>query len=236
MLLEPCVGVEILVEGASALIWIVVGLVLGLEHSFDPDHVVAVSAILTNHKSIRKSLVLGSLWGLGHTIAIFFAGILVLALSMVIPKSVMSLFEFAAGTMLIILGIFVIKSLITRRIYPKRHSDTEHALQSQPHNDFMGHRHEHKSLLAGILQGLGGSAALMLVTLSTVNSVTLGLAFILIFGIGVILGMLSIGTLIGSLLKFTALHFNKIHEMIKAITGSAAIIFGIYIIVRIVLT
>ncbi len=224
-----------MLEGASAFIWIVVGLVLGLEHSFDPDHVVAVSAILSNHKSIRKSLLLGSLWGLGHTIAIFFAGIAVLALSMVIPESVMSLFEFAAGIMLIIFGMLVIKSIITDRIYPKRHSGAEKLLQPQPNNAFMGHRHEHKSLLAGILQGMGGSAALMLVTLSTVNSVTLGLAFILIFGIGVILGMLSIGALIGSILKFTALHFNKIHEMIKAITGSAAVIFGIYIIVRIVL-
>jgi high-affinity nickel permease len=224
-----------LVEVASTLIWMVIGLVLGLEHSFDPDHVVAVSAILSNHKSVRKSLFLGSLWGLGHTIALFFAGIIILALSMVIPESVISLFELGAGIMLVILGILVLKPLITNRIYEKRHTDPTEILQPQTQNAFIGHGHEHKSLLAGILQGMGGSAAIMLVTLSTVNSITLGLAFILIFGIGVIIGMLSIGALIGSLLKFTALHFNKINEMIKAVTGSAAIIFGIYIILRIVL-
>ncbi len=98
-----------------------------------------------------------------------------------------------------------------------------------------GHAHIHKSALTGALQGLGGSAALMLVTLTTVNSVVTGLAFIFIFGVGVILGMIGISFLVGSIMAYTASNLEKVHKMIKAITGTASILFGIYIIVNILI-
>ncbi len=81
------------------------------------------------------------------------------------------------------------------------------------------------------MQGLSGSAALMLVTLSTVDSAMMGMVFIALFGLGVILGMLSYGALIGGFLTYTTLHANRIHSAIRVITCCVSIGFGVYLIV-----
>jgi len=174
------------------------------------------------------------MWGLGHIITLFFVGLFVLTLRIMIPDNMARLFEFTVGIMLIIFGIFVIKALISDKIHLHRHGHGEYAyIHFHSHNATESHDHAYKSLFAGMLQGMAGSATLMLLALSTIGSVTLGLIFILIFGIGVILGMLSVGALIGSLFIFTALHSSKIHETIRAMTGFISIGLGIFIIIKI---
>jgi cytochrome c biogenesis protein CcdA len=172
---------------------------------------------------------------------LFIIGLLVLTLSVVIPPYVLRLFDSAAGVLLIILGALVIRLLIAEKIRPDQinhehtHSHPQLHPHSHPHNhtkdNHHGHAHLHKSALTGALQGLGGSAALMLVTLSTVNSVGVGLVFICLFGVGVILGMVGIACLVGSVMAYTASNLEKVHKIIKALTGSVSIVFGILIIV-----
>lgn len=214
---------------------------LGFAHSLDPDHVVAVSTLLCNNKSLRKSITSATVWGVGHSAVLFIIGLLVLTLSVIIPQSVIKLFDFVAGVLLIILGAFVLRPLLAERIRTDQiiHEHTHSHPYSYPHShshdhaieNHHGHTHLHKSALIGALQGLGGSAALMLVTLSTVSSVEIGLVFILLFGIGVILGMVGIACLVGSVMAYTASNLEKVHKIIKALTGSASIVFGILIIV-----
>jgi cytochrome c biogenesis protein CcdA len=71
----------------------------------------------------------------------------------------------------------------------------------------------------------------MLVTLTTVSSVEIGLAFILVFGLGVIVSMICIGCLVGSIIAYTATNMEKVHRIIVAATGSASIVIGALIIV-----
>jgi cytochrome c biogenesis protein CcdA len=225
----------------SIIFILLTGLGLGFAHSLDPDHVVAVSTLLCNNKSIRKSVTSATVWGVGHSTVLFIIGLLVLTLSVVIPQSVLRLFDSAAGVLLIILGALVIRPLIAERIRPNQinHEHTHSHQQTHPHShphdhtkdNHHGHAHLHKSALTGALQGLGGSAALMLVTLSTVNSVGVGLVFICLFGLGVILGMIGIACLVGSVMAYTASNLEKVHKIIKALTGSVSIVFGILIIV-----
>jgi cytochrome c biogenesis protein CcdA len=222
----------------SIIFILLTGLGLGLGHSLDPDHVVAVSALVCNNKSLRKSITSATVWGVGHSAVLLVIGLLVLTLSVVIPQTVLKLFDCAAGVLLIVLGVLVVKPLIAERI--STHQDTVHEhSHSHPHShthenvyqDEHSHSHLHKSAFTGALQGLGGSAALMLVTLSTVNSVMIGTAFIFVFGVGVILGMVGIACLVGSVIAYTASNLEKVHKLIKALTGSASIVFGIVIIV-----
>ena len=225
----------------SIIFILLTGIGLGFAHSLDPDHVVAVSTLLCNNKSIRKSITSATVWGVGHSTVLFIIGLLVLTLSVVIPQSVLRLFDSAAGVLLIILGALVIRPLIAEKIRPDQinhehtHSHPQLHPHSHPHDQIKdnhhGHAHLHKSALTGALQGLGGSAALMLVTLSTVNSVGVGLVFICLFGVGVILGMIGIACLVGSVLAYTASNLEKVHKIIKALTGSVSIVFGILIIV-----
>jgi len=220
------------VEIASILI-VGVGFALGLGHSLDPDHVVAVSTLLCNSTSLRKSIVSAAAWGAGHSVTLFIVGLLVLALRIAIPENVVRLFEFAAGAMLILLGIFIVKPFVASKIHqPERGKAADIQTQAQPSNPVESHTHLPKSVFTGVLQGLAGSAALMLVTLTTVESAAVGLVFILMFGVGVVLGMVSIACLIGSLFAFTALRLKKLHETIRAVTGSASIGFGVFIIVQ----
>jgi cytochrome c biogenesis protein CcdA len=217
----------------SIIFILLTGLGLGLGHSLDPDHVVAVSTLLCNNKSLRKSIVSATVWGVGHSTVLFIVGLLVLTLSVVIPASVLALFDCAAGVLLIVLGALVLRPLIAERISPhqvaspvRTHSD----LHSHPHSHGHEHTHLHKSAFTGALQGLGGSAALMLVTVSTVNSVEIGAIFIFLFGVGVILGMVGIACLVGSIIAYAASNLEKVHKIIKALTGSASIVFGVAII------
>jgi ABC-type nickel/cobalt efflux system permease component RcnA len=226
-----------MVDAASILI-VATGFVLGLGHSLDPDHVVAVSTLLCNSTSLRKSVVSATAWGAGHSAVLLVVGLLVLGLRVVIPESVVQLFEFAAGIMLIALGILVVKPLVIHKFHTHQHektANTQTPASSDSTRKIHDHSHVHKSALTGVLQGLAGSAAIMLVTLTTVNSFELGLVFIVVFGAGVILGMVSTACLISSLLNYTAVHLEKVHEKIMAVTGTISIGFGIFIIIQVIL-
>jgi cytochrome c biogenesis protein CcdA len=223
----------------SIIFILLTGLGLGFGHSLDPDHVVAVSTLLCNNKSLRKSVVSATVWGVGHSAVLFIVGLLVLTLSVVIPASVLTLFDCAAGVLLIVLGALVLRPLIAERIHSHQFVGPEHThpdLPSHTHSHTnrdheRTHTHLHKSAFTGALQGLGGSAALMLVTVSTVNSIEIGVIFIFLFGVGVILGMVGIACLVGSIIAYAASNLEKVHKIIKVLTGSASIVFGIVIIV-----
>jgi ABC-type nickel/cobalt efflux system permease component RcnA len=224
----------------SIIFILLTGLGLGLGHSLDPDHVVAVSTLVCNNKSLRKSITSATVWGIGHSAILFVIGLLVLTLSVVIPQEILKLFDCAAGVLLIILGLLVVRPLIVERINTHEGATHEHNhshMHPHIHSHEHGHEHEHshthlhKSAITGAIQGLGGSAALMLVTLSTVNSLIVGIVFIFLFGVGVILGMVGIACLVGSVIAYTASNLEKVHKLIKALTGSASIVFGIVIIV-----
>lgn len=223
-----------MVDATSPFI-LAVGLMLGLEHAFDVDHVVAVTNFLCNVKSFKKSLYLGAVWGLGHTATVLVAGVVVLALRVMIPESFTRLFTIIAGALLIVLGVLVVKGVIVERTCSSSSQSTQPILMGPQLKVATEGSHAHKSLFSGILQGLAGSAALMLVTLSTVESPVLGIIFIGLFGLGVILGMLSCSALIGGFLALTSMRIDKVHEIIKAVTGCTGVGFGIYIILTAIL-
>ena len=243
----------------SAIAILLTGLGLGFVHSLDADHIVAVTALVCNNKSLRKSVTSATVWGIGHSAILLIVGLAVLILRITIPDSVVNIFEFAAAVLLIILGVYVLKPLIdefnhhrqheagvahTHHPHTHNHDSHEH---SHPHMHFLPHSHSHeagaeegngrhiKSALTGVMQGLGGTAALMLVTLATVNTLEMGIGFIVIFGAGVILGMVSVVCILGSVLTYTATRLEKVHRIILAVTGSVSIAFGIGIIAGILI-
>lgn len=208
--------------------------VLGIEHAFDADHVVAMSTILSNNKSLRKSSVLGVMWGIGHATTLFLAGLVVLALKIAIPSRIALLFEIVVGIMLVILGVLTLRKALSKRIHlhPHKHEEQVH-IHYHSHKSTKSHNHAHKSLLVGMLHGLAGSAALMLLILSAMDSIIQGLAFILVFGIASVLGMLTMSTVIGLPLAFTTTHYEKIDKKIKGIIGLVSIGLGVSIVWKI---
>ena len=234
----------------SILIVLLTGLALGFVHSLDPDHILAMTALVCNNKSLRKSIASATVWGIGHSAVLLIVGFAVLILRIAIPESVVNIFEFAAAVLLIILGIYVLKPLGRELIHRYQHKTGATHAHVHSHSHSHAHmpllsragphiegdenrKHLHRSALTGVLQGLGGTAALMLVTLTTVNTLGMGLGFIVLFGVGVILGMIAVVSLLGSIIAYTATRIERAHKIIIGITGSLSIIFGIGVILSI---
>jgi len=196
------------------------GFLLGLKHALEADHVVAVSTIISQTKNFKKSLVLGASWGIGHTITLFILGIFVLVFKLNIPEKFSLGFELLVGFILIVLGI----EILYKQFIRKEHEHT--------HKNSSKHNHNHKSFLLGLLHGLAGSGALMLLVITSINSITQGLIFILIFGFGSILGMVLVSGLIATPIIFTP-KADKIERIIQIITSFLSILIGIILITNI---
>jgi sulfite exporter TauE/SafE len=213
----------------TSILALLFGFLLGLEHTLDLDHLIAVLTIVIGNKSMVKSLLTGGAWGLGHTAVLLVVGIVVLVLKLTIPDSLARLFEFTVGIMLVLLGLWVLRAVWLGRVHIHRHSHSRYShVHAHSHKETESHRHMHKSLLVGMLQALAGSAVLMLLVVSTMETFVQGFVFILMFGIGTIAGMTLVGALISMPFLFTKWS-AKTNRTMKILTGLISIGLGILI-------
>lgn len=220
---------------------IALGFVLGMKHALDADHVVAVSTIVSKNRNIIGSTIVGAFWGVGHTITLFVVGFLILALKITISNQMALLMEMFVGAMLVFLGGVVAAGLIKERLdyHPHKHDSGQSHLHVHKHAHVEPHQHQHairrgyRSMAVGMVHGLAGSAALMLLVFSSIQSVMQGLLYIIIFGVGSVAGMMIISTLISLPFVFTALHFNRFNRTITAFASMASIVLGVAIIYEI---
>lgn len=225
------------------------GFLLGLKHATEADHLMAVTTIVSEHRSVWRSALVGAVWGVGHTAALLLAGIVVILLRVAIPERVAVLLEFAVALMIIFLGSRVLYLLFRQRQMVHVHTHTHnHATHSHLHfhekadahqvgAPKTAHRQSHltrlgwRPLLVGLVHGLAGSAALTLLVLTEIlrgGSALLGFAYLLLFGIGSIGGMLLMSAVISLPFVFTASRFERIHVPIQIIAGLGSVLFGIY--------
>jgi cytochrome c biogenesis protein CcdA len=198
------------------------GFILGIKHAIEPDHVIAVSTIASNSKKLWHASLAGVFWGIGHTATLFILGIiLILMKNDLSDKWSMSL-EFLVGIMLIYLGI---TSLLTFR----KHKQHSHLKEEHSKNDHLNKKDVSyfKSMFIGFVHGLAGSAALVLLTMSAVDTVWQGVLYILIFGVGTTIGMLIFTTILGIPFVLSKKRF-KLSRSLILITGAISVMFGIY--------
>jgi len=218
------------------------GLAVGLQHAFEPDHVSAVTTQISKRKykiqtvkqlikeSTFKSSILGALWGAGHTTTLVIIGLLLFVFSINIPSNVFLGFEFIVGIMLVILAIttFSNKKLFKlKHAHPHVHSNG--TLHIHPHNHDGEHKHTHKSYLIGCIHGLAGSGSLVVLMASTLGDIETVLSFILIFGIGSVIGMTIISSLIGLPFAFTN-KFGTTSKALRYVACTASLLIGVNII------
>lgn len=212
------------------------GLLLGMEHAMDADHVVAVSTIVSESRTLLRSLVVGIVWGIGHTAALLLVGLFILCFQVTVPPSFALSAELMAGLILISLGIQILWKYKKKQIHAHlhRHGTGMH-IHFHAHEMTEDHTHEHegphvrKPLLVGAVHGLAGSAAVMLLVLSTVRSPLIGVLYILIFGLGSILGMLTVSALVGLPFLLTAGRAQRLHGGAKILAGLFSIALGCFV-------
>ena len=219
------------------------GFVLGLKHAVEVDHLAAVSTIVGERKSLLSSLVVGGLWGVGHTISLLIAGILVILLHVEISERVAVALEFLVGLMLVALGANALRKLWCGghlHLHVHRHGGREHIHphihDGSPETDIDTHHGLHPSmspLLVGMVHGLAGSAALTLLVLSTISQPLVGFLYIVVFGIGSIGGMMIMSALVSLPLYLTATRFNRANLMMRGLAGLFSLSFGLFMIYEI---
>jgi ABC-type nickel/cobalt efflux system permease component RcnA len=225
---------------ASALVF---GLAFGLKHAVEADHLAAVSTIVSERRSLLSSSLVGGLWGIGHTIALLVAGLAVLLLNVRIGERAALALEFAVALMLIALGGNALRRLLgggrlhlhahrhgaRAHVHPHVHEVFEEAIADSHHRL----RFSLRPLVVGLIHGLAGSAALMLLVLSTVTSRMAGLAFIVVFGVGSIGGMMAMSALLGLPLQLTASRFARTHIAVQVLAAVFSIGLGVMMAYRI---
>jgi ABC-type nickel/cobalt efflux system permease component RcnA len=221
---------------------ILLGLFLGMRHSTDPDHVVAVSTIVSRQKSITSSAAIGLLWGLGHTLTIFVVGTAIIVFGVVIPPRLGLSMEFCVALMLILLGVLNLTGVlrwITERFTSMKSVPTtsgttgriELVLDSVIGK--LGLYQTIRPLVVGLVHGLAGSAAVALLVLSTIKSPLWSTAYLLVFGFGTMLGMMLMTAAISIPLVYTGKRFLKINRHLTVISGFASMAFGIFLVYHI---
>lgn len=216
------------------------GFLLGLKHATESDHLAAVTTIVTERKSLWSSAMIGGIWGLGHTISLFAAGIFVLLLDFEISEQTERMLEFCVGVMLVVLGLNVLRKLLFgaalhfhthghgNRVHAHPHLH-EHSDQGAP-NSHHGFSFSPRALIVGMVHGLAGSAALMLLVIPTIESRPLGLLYILIFGAGSIGGMMLMSFLVGLPFLLTARKFDRLNLAMQSIAGLISVGIGLLIV------
>jgi sulfite exporter TauE/SafE len=223
-------------SNSSVLAILAIGFVIGLYHAVEADHLAAVSAIVSERKSAIASSLIGGLWGLGHTLSLFIVGGLVIFLKLQISESLEAKLEAIVGVMLVALGANAIRKLFRSEkihVHQHEHGGSQHVhLHAHEHEteDVSHHGLSPRSLFVGMVHGLAGSAGLMLIVVPTIESPMLALAYILIFGVGSIAGMMLMSMLMSVPLVFTANRFTMVNKGIRVLAGLFSLIWGVLLI------
>ena len=215
---------------------LLIGFVLGLQHAIEADHLAAVSTIVSEKKNLWTASLVGGMWGIGHTISLFIVGALVIFLKLQISESVETKLEAIVGGMLILLGLNALRKLFSVdkiHVHTHEHGEREHVhihSHSASKVENSHHRFSPRSILIGMIHGLAGSAALMLLVVPTIASPWIALAYIVIFGIGSIGGMMMMSFLIGLPIHLTANRFGFLNKGIRLCAGVFSLGLGALIV------
>ena len=201
---------------------LIFGFLLGARHALEADHVAAVASLASRVRSPAEAVWHGMAWGIGHSVTLFVVGSLVLPLDFGVPSRVAALLELLAGAALLALGIDVLRRLVRDRVHVHRHDhdDGESHIHAHSHAE-VGPRHSHlrrlpiRTLMVGLVHGVAGSAALVVLTASTVDSFATAIVYVTLFGLGSMVGMAALSAAIAVPLRAASNSLTWLHNGLK---------------------
>jgi high-affinity nickel-transport protein len=195
----------------TALSIVALGFFLGMRHATDPDHVVAITTIVSRERSVTRAAWTGAVWGLGHTVTIVLVGGAIILFNVVVPARLSLVMELSVGLMLVVLGIMNVTGL---------GRDTKDWL-TRTRSRFT------RPLAVGIVHGLAGSAAVALLVLTTIRTPAWSIAYLLVFGLGTVMGMVLVTTLMAVPFAYSSRRFTTANRRLQLATGLISIAFGL---------
>ena len=224
-----------------------VGFVLGLRHAIDPDHVMAVTAMASQRSGVRRTSLVGAFWGLGHALSLGLAGGAILFLRLSVPPAVTDALEGLVGVMLILLGAIALRRALRFRLHAHPHAHDGHThvhfhahspSQAKAHAAPQAHGHPHplrgglRPFLVGLLHGLAGSAGLALLAMAAAPTLAAGAAYLVVFAVGSIAGMLVLSALMSLPLAYLEARYAALHRGVQLAAGLASVAFGVCVVVQ----
>ena len=231
-----------MIEAGSG-VWAVlaIGILLGLKHATDADHVVAVATFATEYGNVWRGIWVGASWGLGHTTPLLILGVIIMLVKERLLdryEAVAPVLEFGVGIMLVFLGAQVFYNLRKGTLHAHAHQHggqahvhvhTTHREGSEPGNGLHEALRPHfrlKSYAIGMVHGLAGSAAVMLVLLPQIEAFWTGLGYLVVFGVGTIASMAVITIILGVPFAFTS-QARQWQRVIAGAAGVASLAVGV---------
>ena len=230
---------------SGALAALTLGLLLGLKHATDADHVVAVSTIVVEYRNAWRGIWVGASWGMGHTAPLLVLGTIILLFKGPVMdryETAAPVLEFGVGVMLVFLGAQVLWNLWRRRLHVHEHVESDgshvhiHATHGPEEGPDAGRSHgffhfgrpffRMKSFTIGIVHGVAGSAAVMLVLLPTLSSMWVGVGYLILFGVGTILSMSAITLALGVPFAATG-GSQRLNRAVGVTAGVASAVIGV---------
>jgi hypothetical protein len=224
------------------------GLIVGLRHALEADHVAAVTSLSSRSAVPLERVKIAAMWGSGHAASLMLLGGLLVALGMTLPDRLARAFEIAAGVMVISLGIDVLRRLRSRHIHVHVHAHGDgvrhlHA-HSHEHTHAHGggepdaHHHTHRrglrsrSLAVGGIHGLAGSGALVLLTMETLGSGLRAMAYVTCFAVGSIVGMVALSLILTLPFALSPGLLERTAGRLDAVVGLGTIAIGCWMTVQ----
>ena len=247
----------------SFLSILALGFFLGMRHATDPDHVIAVTTIVSNQRNNMRAALIGAFWGFGHTLTILVVGAGIILFNLVIPVRLGLSMELCVAIMLVILGLANVASFL--RSMPAGSigdHDTDEVTHSHAHShgDYVhNHPHAHpleihshpsdhtqlawldrvfgrvglyqylRPFVVGVVHGLAGSAAVALLVLTTIRNPRWAIAYLLIFGVGTVAGMMLITMSIASAFTMVGGGRQKFSHRLALASGLLSLAFGVFV-------
>jgi len=209
------------------------GFALGLRHASDPDHVIAVSAIVARHRRAWMSAAVGAAWGLGHSVTIVAVGALIVLLQLAVPERVGLALELAVGIVLVALGARNLRDAGELREKGHGHDhahldadDAAHARGLRSPRTWAGLA---RAFGVGLVHGLAGSAAIALIALAAMPTPAAAIAYLAVFSLGTVGGMVAISLGLGFPLAFAARR-PQLRRWIVAGSGALSLAFGVWLV------
>lgn len=219
---------------------LLLGLVIGLQHALEADHVAAVSSMVSGETSVKRIVWHGALWGTGHALMLAAVAGTIIYMGATLNEQIAGWLEFAVGVMLVGLGVNVIWRLVRERIHFHAHKHDDgtlhlhahsHAGDTVPHAE-NAHAHEHpeslpwRTLFVGLMHGMAGSAALLVLAASAIDDPLHSILYVVVFGIGSIVGMAALSVVIAVPIGYTAKSLTWAHHFLRGGIGVLTTMLG----------
>lgn len=226
----------------SAFYFLIAGFLLGLRHALEADHLAAIASLVTRSHSTRETVRTGLAWGLGHTVTLFVVCGIILAFGVGVPERISGALEFLVGVMLVVLGADVLRRLIRDRMHVHGHRHAREKFHIHFHSHEPGtrhaddtHEHTHTAVLprramaVGLMHGLAGSAALLLIAVADRGDAATALAYVVLFGAGSMIGMGLLSFVIALPMMSAARAGNLRFKGLNAVIGAGTAALGLFL-------